>query len=142
MTVLKIMLCITDMQFYKGNTNTNNTRVLFFMIKSLKECFVRLKEHFYYTSTKMIEYIATFFSVLSRFIFVYLLLINKSKNTISLMFSLTSIVSGSFWLAIFIEGKNTLLILRTSVELTTSIFSAVYITKNKLAIQKQINPLV
>ena len=90
----------------------------------------------------MIEYIATFFSVLSRFIFVYLLLINKSKNTISLMFSLTSIVSGSFWLAIFIEGKNTLLILRTSVELTTSIFSAVYITKNKLAIQKQINPLV
>jgi lipid-A-disaccharide synthase-like uncharacterized protein len=83
----------------------------------------------------MIEYIATFFSILSRFIFVYLLFINKSKNTISLMFSLTSIISGSFWLSIFINDKNTLLILRTSAELSTSIFSVIYIINNKLSVQ-------
>ena len=79
----------------------------------------------------MIEFIATFFSVMSRFLFVYLILVNKSKNTISLMFSLTSIISGTFWLTIFIQSNNTLLIVRTSVELLSSIFSSCYIVKNK-----------
>jgi hypothetical protein len=79
----------------------------------------------------MIEFIATFFSVMSRFLFVYLILVNKSKNTISLMFSLSSIISGTFWLFIFIQTNNNLLIIRTSVELLSSIFSSGYILKNK-----------
>ena len=58
----------------------------------------------------MIELIATFFSIMSRLLFVYLIIINKSKNTISLMFSFTSIISGSIWLYIFTNSKNTLLI--------------------------------
>jgi lipid-A-disaccharide synthase-like uncharacterized protein len=82
----------------------------------------------------MIEYIATFFSVMSRFLFVYLILVNKSKNTISLMFSLSSIVSGTFWLYIFIQTNNNLLIIRTAVELMSSIFSSGYILKNKYSI--------
>ncbi len=79
----------------------------------------------------MIELVATFFSIMSRFIFIYLIVINKSKNTISLMFSLSSIMSGSIWLYVFIQSNSTLLIARTSVELLSSIFSSLYILNNK-----------
>ena len=79
----------------------------------------------------MIDLIATFFSIMSRLLFVYLIIINKSKNTISLMFSLSSIMSGTMWLYIFIQANSTLLIARTSVELLTSLFSSLYILNNK-----------
>jgi lipid-A-disaccharide synthase-like uncharacterized protein len=79
----------------------------------------------------MIDLIATFFSIMSRLLFVYLIIINKSKNTISLMFSLSSIMSGTMWLYIFIQSNSTLLIARTSVELLTSLFSSLYILNNK-----------
>ncbi len=79
----------------------------------------------------MIELVATFFSIMSRLLFVYLIIINKSKNTISLLFSLSSIMSGTIWLYIFIQLDSTLLIARTSVELMSSIFSSLYILNNK-----------
>ena len=79
-----------------------------------------------------IPVVATLFSVLSRIVFMYLIYTNKSKNSISLLFSICSIISGSLWLFIFIDSDNMLLIIRTSVELMTSIFSSMYIIKNKL----------
>jgi len=79
----------------------------------------------------MIELLATFFSIMSRLLFVYLIIINKSKNTISLMFSISSIMSGTIWLYIFIQSNSILLITRTSVELLTSLFSSLYILNNK-----------
>ncbi len=63
---------------------------------------------------------------------MYLIYVNKSKNSISLLFSICSIISGSMWLFVFINTNNTLLIIRTSVELMTSVFSSMYIIKNKM----------
>ena len=80
----------------------------------------------------MIEYFATAFSVCSRLVFVYLIIANKSKNTISLVFSLLSILSGSCWLILFVTTQQVLLTLRTSIELVTSVFSAAYIIRNKM----------
>ena len=79
----------------------------------------------------MFELIATFFSIMSRFIFIYLIVMNKSKNTISLLFSLSSIMSGTIWLYVFVQSSNILLIIRTSVELLSSVFSSLYILNNK-----------
>lgn len=80
----------------------------------------------------MIEFIATTLSVFSRFIFLYLIYTNKSKNTISLLFSIMSILSGSCWFYVFSKGNNILLLTRTCVELFTSLISCLYIIKNKL----------
>jgi hypothetical protein len=80
----------------------------------------------------MIELVATGFSILSRIIFMYLIWVNKSKNTISLLFSASSVMSGCCWLYVFWQANNTLLLIRTSVELTTSVASGMYIIKNKL----------
>jgi lipid-A-disaccharide synthase-like uncharacterized protein len=79
-----------------------------------------------------IPLIATFFSIVGRFIFIYLLHLNKSRNTYSLLFSISSIVSGSLWLLYSIQLENSLLIARTSIELCSSFYSSIFIINNKL----------
>ena len=75
---------------------------------------------------------ATFFSVIGRFIFIYLLHLNKSRNTYSLLFSITSLMSGSLWLVYSINIQNQLLVYRTCIELFASFYSSVFIINNKL----------
>ena len=75
---------------------------------------------------------ATFFSGIGRFIFIYLLHLNKSRNTYSLLFSITSLISGSLWLVYSINIQNQLLVYRTCIELCSSFYSSVFIINNKL----------
>jgi len=83
----------------------------------------------------IIPILATIMSILSRFIFIYLIYKNRSKNSISLLFSITSLISGSLWLIYFITNQNSLLMIRTTVELLSSIFSCLYIIYNKYNIE-------
>jgi lipid-A-disaccharide synthase-like uncharacterized protein len=83
----------------------------------------------------IIPIIATIMSILSRFIFIYLIYKNRSKNSISLLFSITSLISGSLWLFYFIMNENNLLMVRTIVELLSSFFSCLYIIYNKFNIE-------
>ena len=75
---------------------------------------------------------ATIFSIIGRFIFIYLLHINNSRNTYSLLFSLTSIISGSLWLVYSIELQNMLLVIRTTIDICGSLYSACFIINNKI----------
>lgn len=81
---------------------------------------------------EMLPLVGVCLSILSRIIFMYLIYVNKSKNSISLLFSIVSIISGSVWLIVFVETNSQMLIIRTTIELLTSLFSSLYIIKNKL----------
>ncbi len=79
-----------------------------------------------------IPVIATSISILARFIFMYLIYINKSKNTYSLTFCILSIASSSMWIYYSVEIDNFPIILRSSTEIFLLLISSLYITYNKL----------
>ena len=80
----------------------------------------------------IIAYSATFISISSRFIFMYLLYTKKSTNPLSLLFSSMNIISSSLWIT-YSEMKSDMpLLIRGSVDLVLFTISTGYILSNRL----------
>lgn len=79
-----------------------------------------------------LPYTATSLSVIGRFIFMYLLYKNKSKNSLSLTFCILSIFSSSMWIYYSISMNDLPMIVRSSTELSLLSISTFYIIRNKL----------
>ncbi len=90
----------------------------------------------------LIPYTATSISVVSRFIFMFLLYKNKSTNSLSLLFCVLSISSSNMWLYYSIVNEDTQMITRSSLEIFLLTISSVYIIRNKIkhSLQEQIIP--
>jgi lipid-A-disaccharide synthase-like uncharacterized protein len=90
----------------------------------------------------LIPYTATSISVVSRFIFMFLLYKNKSTNSLSLLFCVLSISSSNMWLYYSIMNEDTPMITRSSLEILLLTISSIYIIKNKIitSIEQQILP--
>jgi len=91
----------------------------------------------------IIPYTATSFSVVARFIFMFLLYRNKSTNSLSLLFCILSICSSSMWLYYSIQINDSPLVVRSSTEISLLSISSIYIIRNKFAqysIQNQVLP--
>lgn len=86
---------------------------------------------------KVIPYTATSLSVIGRFIFMYLLYKNKSRNTFSLIFCILSIFSSGMWIYYSINIDDIPMIFRSSTELSLISLSCIYIIRNKLLDYKQ-----
>ena len=80
----------------------------------------------------LIPYTATSISVVSRFIFMFLLYKNKSTNSLSLLFCVLSISSSNMWLYYSIVNEDTPMITRSSLEIFLLTISSVYIIRNKI----------
>lgn len=83
---------------------------------------------------EIIPYTATSVSIMSRFIFLYLLYRNKSKNSISLMFCLFNIVSSCLWLKYSIYLDDKALIYRNWADISLLFVAVCYIMRNRLYI--------
>jgi hypothetical protein len=80
----------------------------------------------------IIAYSATFISISSRFIFMYLLYTKKSTNPLSLLFSSMNIISSSLWIT-YSEMKSDMpLLIRGSADLVLFTISTGYILSNRL----------
>ena len=90
----------------------------------------------------VIPYTATSISVVSRFIFMFLLYKNKSTNSLSLLFCVLSVSSSNMWLYYSIVNEDNPMFTRSSLEILLLTISAVYIIKNKinLILQEQVIP--
>ena len=80
---------------------------------------------------KTIPYTATTLSIIGRFIFMFLLYKNKSKNSFSLIFCILSIFSSSMWIYYSVKINDLPMIVRSSCEITLLSISAIYIIINK-----------
>lgn len=80
-----------------------------------------------------IPYSAISFSIVGRFIFMFLLYRNKSSNTYSLIFCMLNIISSSMWIYYSYKSQDSPLIVRSATELTLLSISAIYIIKNKIS---------
>ena len=90
----------------------------------------------------LIPYTATSISVVSRFIFMFLLYKNKSTNSLSLLFCVLSISSSNMWLYYSIMNEDTPMITRSSLEIFLLTISSIYIIINKIttSTEQQILP--
>jgi uncharacterized protein with PQ loop repeat len=77
-------------------------------------------------------YSAITISILARFIFMYLLYKNKSKNNYSLTFCILNIGSSSLWLAWSVYMNDVPMLARSSTEIILLMLSSLYIVKNKV----------
>ena len=84
----------------------------------------------------VIPYSATFVSVSSRFIFMYLLYTKKSTNVYSLVFSIMSIVSSALWITYSQMISDMPLLIRGSADLILFSISMIYIISNRIGINK------
>lgn len=89
---------------------------------------------------QFIPYTATSVSVLGRFIFMFMLYKNKSRNSLSLLFCSMSISSSCMWLYYSIKNEDLPMITRSSTELFLLTISILYIIKNKIYNPLQILP--
>lgn len=81
----------------------------------------------------ILPYTAVGFSVIARFIFMYLLYTKKSTNVYSLAFCYLSVASSSLWVPYGIIVEDTPIIIRSGVEILLLSLSAVYIMRNRCA---------
>jgi len=79
----------------------------------------------------ILPYTAVSFSIIARFIFMYLLYTKKSTNVYSLAFCYLSVASSSLWVPYGIMVEDTPIIIRSGVEILLLSVSAVYITRNR-----------
>jgi uncharacterized protein with PQ loop repeat len=86
-------------------------------------------------------YTAISISILARFIFMYLLYKNKSKNNYSLTFCILNIGSSSLWLAWSIYMNDVPMLARSSTEIFLLAFSSLYIVKNKV-VHREVAPVL
>lgn len=87
-----------------------------------------------------IAYSATVISVSGRFIFMYLLYTKKSTNPYSLIFSIMNTVSSAMWITYSQMVSDTPLLIRGSCDLILFSISTIYITSNRLNINKIHSP--
>ncbi len=80
-------------------------------------------------------YTAISVSILARFIFLYLLYKNKSRNNYSLVFCLLNIGSSGIWMFYGLRQKDTALMARSGTEIALLVTSVLYILRNKMRIQ-------
>ena len=86
----------------------------------------------------VLPYTATSISVIGRFIFMYLLYKNKSTNSLSLLFCISS---STMWLYYNIKQNDPPMITRSSIEILLLTLSSIYIINNKIQQYRQILPL-
>lgn len=82
---------------------------------------------------EIIPLVATSVAILARFIFMYLIYNNRSRNSYSLVFCILSIASSSMWIYYSVEIDNFPIIFRSSTEIVLLFLSAIYITYNKIS---------
>jgi len=74
---------------------------------------------------------AVVFSVVARFIFMYLLYTKQSTNVYSLAFCGLSVISSSIWIPYGILVNDTAIIVRSGVEILLLSLSGLYIIRNR-----------
>jgi lipid-A-disaccharide synthase-like uncharacterized protein len=79
----------------------------------------------------ILPYSAVSFSIVARFIFMYLLYTKKSTNIYSLMFCGLSILSSSIWIPYGLLVDDTPIIVRSAVEILLLSVSGLYIIQNR-----------
>ena len=87
---------------------------------------------------KAIPYTATSISIIGRMIFMFLLYKNKSTNNLSLIFCIINIFSSSMWIYYSYRINDTIMIFRSSVDLSLLTLSAAYIINNKIILYHEI----
>jgi len=83
----------------------------------------------------ILPYTAVSFSIIARFIFMYLLYSKKSTNIYSLSFCGLSIISSSLWVPYGIMVEDTPIIIRSGVEILLLSVSGLYIIRNRCVSQ-------
>ena len=79
----------------------------------------------------ILPYTAVSFSIVARFIFMYLLYTKKSTNIYSLTFCALSIISSSIWIPYGLLVDDTPIIVRSGVEILLLSVSGIYIIRNR-----------
>ena len=78
-----------------------------------------------------IPYTAMSLSVSGRFVFLYMLYVNKSVNGLSLLLCCMSIASSSMWMYYSIKRDDSPMIVRSSADILLLVVSSIYIIRNK-----------
>jgi len=79
----------------------------------------------------LLPYTAVSFSIVARFIFMYLLYSKKSTNIYSLTFCGLSIISSSIWIPYGLLVDDIPIIVRSGVEILLLSVSGIYIIRNR-----------
>lgn len=79
----------------------------------------------------ILPYTAVSFSIVARFIFMYLLYTKRSTNIYSLTFCCLSVISSSIWIPYGILVNDTPIIVRSGVEILLLSISGIYIIRNR-----------
>ena len=79
----------------------------------------------------ILPYTAVSFSIIARFIFMYLLYTKRSTNMYSLTFCCLSVISSSIWIPYGILVNDTPIIVRSGVEILLLSISGIYIIRNR-----------
>lgn len=87
-------------------------------------------------------YTAISISILARFIFLYLLYKNKSRNLYSLTFCMLNIGSSGIWLFYGYNQKDTALMTRSATEITLLLTSVSYILWNTVRSRASVTPVL
>ena len=85
----------------------------------------------------ILPYTAISFSMIARFIFMYLLYTKTSTNIYSLTFCYLSIASSTLWIPYGVTLNDTPIIIRSSVEIVLLSLSAAYITRNRCYLKSE-----
>ena len=85
-------------------------------------------------------YTAITVSILARFIFLYLLYKNKSRNNYSLIFCIMNIGSSSLWMAYSVYHNDIAMMARSGTEIGLLMISALYIVRNKITSHAVVAP--
>lgn len=86
-------------------------------------------------------YTAISISILARFIFLYLLYKNKSRNLYSLTFCVLNIGSSGIWLTYGYNQKDAALMTRSATEITLLLTSVGYILWNTVRQRAPVSPV-
>ena len=89
----------------------------------------------------ILPYTAVSFSIIARFIFMYLLYTKTSTNIYSLTFCYLSVISSSLWVPYGILIHDTPIIIRSGTEILLLSLSAVYITRNRYSMKNELEHL-
>lgn len=81
----------------------------------------------------VLPYTAVGFSIVARFIFMYLLYTKRSTNVYSLAFCGLSVLSSSIWIPYGIQVNDTPIVVRSGVEILLLSLSGLYIIRNRCA---------
>lgn len=79
----------------------------------------------------ILPYTAVGFSMLARFIFMYLLYSKRSTNVYSLSFCALSIISSSIWIPYGVLQNDVPIIVRSGTEILLLSISGIYILHNR-----------